>query len=349
MLTKRKCVPPPAQEPTLNVVEPQDLPSIDVFLNPAKAEYKDRIASEKKDLARNYFKSADMATLFPRLFRILWQSTLPCFQGNSDTEHMLLSCQLAGSNVNCSELFRRVPTDIGMCCALNSADSLRESSYKKLIKTMQGDARTRLVESKEGLRNGLRLTLDLHSNTVSFGTLEQEYDAFKVFIGQPAEFPMMKEKGIRLEPGREHFIDLSASVVSTSGIEGIHPEARECFFSNEGDLDFYNNYTFTNCKLECAIKRANRKYNCVPWHLPKVRNSLIIKSPLSSLQGDGDDWKTCDPWTAKNFTDEMENFSDCPHCRADCELTTFSTSITSTPFRLTTFSFMRRHTSHVYE
>ena len=187
---------------------------------------------------------------------------------------MLLLCQLAGSNVNCSELFRRVPTDIGMCCALNSADSLRESAYKNLIKTMQGDAKTRLVESKEGLRNGHRLTLDLHSNTVSFGTLEQEYDAFKVFIGQPAEFPMMKEKGIRLEPGREHFIDLSATVLSTNGIRDILPEARGCFFENEGDLDFYKSYTFSNCKLECGIKEAEQKLGCVPWHLPKVGNNL---------------------------------------------------------------------------
>ena len=84
-----------------------------------------------------------------------------------------------------------------------------------------------------GRKNGLRLTLDLHSNTVSFGTLDEDYDAFKVFIGQPAEFPMMKEKGIQLEPGMEHFVELSARVVSTKDIHDIDPEARECFSSLE--------------------------------------------------------------------------------------------------------------------
>ena len=105
---------------------------------------------------------------------------------------------------------------------------------------------------------------------MSFGTLEKEYDAFNVFIGQPAEFPMMRQKSIQLQPGREHFIDLSATVVSNNGIEDILPEARDCYFPDEGDLEFYKMYTFSNCRLECAIKKAEDIYNCVPWHLPRV-------------------------------------------------------------------------------
>ena len=54
-----------------------------------------------------------------------------------------------------------------------------------------------------GKMNGLRLTLDLHSNSVSFGTLEHDYNAFNVFIGQRAEFPILKEKSIQLQPGQE--------------------------------------------------------------------------------------------------------------------------------------------------
>ena len=183
---------------------------------------------------------------------------------------MLLSCQVGGKQVNCSQLFTRVPTDTGMCCALNNADALRDSEYKGLVHKLQGETKTVPVKSKVGRRNGLRLTLDLHSNMVSFGTLEEEYAAFSVFIGQPAEFPMMMEKSIQLQPGREHFIDLSATVVSNNDIHDILPPARECFFSDEGDLEFYKLYTFSNCRLECAIKKAEQIYDCVPWHLPRV-------------------------------------------------------------------------------
>ena len=106
---------------------------------------------------------------------------------------------------------------------------------------------------------------------MSFGTLGQEYDAFNVFIGQPEEFPMIMEKSLQLQPGREHFIDLSARVVSTNDIKDIDPEARECYFNDEGELEFYEKYTFSNCMLECAILEAEKKLDCIPWYLPKVK------------------------------------------------------------------------------
>ena len=135
---------------------------------------------------------------------------------------------------------------------------------------MQGDKTTQKVKSQEGARNGLRLTLDLHSNTVSLGTLDQQHNAFKMFIGEPAQFPMMLDKSVPLQPGREHFADLSATLVTTNGIKHISPEDRGCLFTDESDLDFYKGYTFTNCRLECAIKKAEKEHNCIPWHLPKV-------------------------------------------------------------------------------
>ena len=76
-----------------------------------------------------------------------------------------------------------------------------------LVKEMQGDKTIKKVKSQEGARNGLRLTLDLHSNTVSLGTLDQQHNAFKMFIGEPAQFPMMLDKSVPLQPGREHFVD----------------------------------------------------------------------------------------------------------------------------------------------
>ena len=185
---------------------------------------------------------------------------------------MVLSCQLAGAKVNCSDIFTKVPTDIGVCCALNSLDSLRNSEYKQLVEELQREVSMEpQANARVGQNNGLKLTLDLHSNTVSFGTLDQEYEGFSVFIGHPAEFPMMKEDSLKLEPGREHFVKLSASVVSTDDIKDIAPMARDCFFADEGNLDFYKKYTFSNCRLECAIKRTEKIFKCVPWHLPRVR------------------------------------------------------------------------------
>ena len=98
-------------------------------------------------------------------------------------EHILLSCELAGSKINCSDIFKKVPTDSGMCCAVNSLESLRLSGYKDLVEEMQEDKVTQTLKARPSRKKGLRLTLDLHSNAVSLGSLDKEFDAFSMFIG----------------------------------------------------------------------------------------------------------------------------------------------------------------------
>ena len=143
-----------------------NLPAIDIFLNPSREEEKEKVIKKKKDIAKTYFEESDMETLYPELFHLLWESTLPCFKDGNKDEHMLLSCELLGVKVNCSDIFTKVPTDVGMCCALNVEDSLEESEYKNLVKELQGDKTTQKVESQEGARNGQRLQA-VHQRTSS--------------------------------------------------------------------------------------------------------------------------------------------------------------------------------------
>ena len=58
------------------------LPGVDIFLNPAKEIEKTKVVEAKQGIAKAYFNSSNMAVLYPNLFRILWQSTLPCFKVN---------------------------------------------------------------------------------------------------------------------------------------------------------------------------------------------------------------------------------------------------------------------------
>ena len=129
---------------------------------------------------------------------------------------MLVSCKVAGKKTNCSSYFTRVPTDSGMCCALHWKNTLSMSEYRRLVESMQASTANHTVPSQSGEKNGLRLVLDLHSNRVSFGTLNQDFNAFKVFIGQPAEFPVVKQRSLKLQPGREHFVELKAQVCKYS-------------------------------------------------------------------------------------------------------------------------------------
>ena len=266
-----------------------------------------------------------MSSLFPELFKLLWHSSLPCVEGPfSPEQFMLKSCELAGQDVNCSQYFTKVPTDLGMCCALNLENSLKELKFTKMIEQMQETSEhveRRKVVAAKGMKNGLRLVLDLHSNQESFGSVENDFRAFHVYIGQPTEFPALQERSLIIEPGEEHFIDLTNQVFSSSGIKHLSPSNRHCHFRTEGNLEFYDEYTHTNCLLECGIKATEKELECAPWYLPHSPNSSI-----------------CDPWKTLDFQKLLgkvdADASLCAHCLPDCEFTKTSGSLSSAKFRL---------------
>ena len=171
-----------------------------------------------------------------------------------------------------------------------------------------------------GLNNGLKLIVDLHSNSESFGSVSQEFAAFRAFIGQPTQFPAMNENGILLEPGHTHYMSLQSQVYTTRGIQGLKPEDRQCYFPHEGDLDFYDKYTFQNCRLECGIKHVEKSLKCIPWFLPQGLNNTA-----------------CDPWRARQFSKKLgEVHSDkdlCRRCLPDCEITETSVMLSTARFR----------------
>ena len=72
-----------------------------------------------------------------------------------------------------------------------------------------------------------------------------------------------------IEPGREHFLSLTTQLISANKkIRQLTSEERNCLFSLEGNLEFYELYSYDNCVLECKIKITEKKLNCTPWFLP---------------------------------------------------------------------------------
>ena len=106
----------------------------------------------------------------------------------------------------------------------------------------------------------------------------------QVYVGQPAEFPAINKKGIVIEPGREHFLSLNTQVISANKkIKSLTSEERNCFFPAEGNLEFYDLYSYDNCMLECKIKITEKKLNCTPWFLPHRSLQTIINGIVDFL------------------------------------------------------------------
>ena len=138
-----------------------------------------------------------------------------------------------------------------MCCAFNSKSALSQSAYSDLVKEMQGSQQNIEDENvrkiRTGLANGLTVWLDQHGDETSMGTVYDNYNGFKVlfyfisstlgtmnqlnmikvFIGQPPEFPVVRERGFMLEPGLEHFVEVSSYTATTdSGAEALDVKYR---------------------------------------------------------------------------------------------------------------------------
>ena len=104
-VNQRDCITQPettmmANNLLVNDQEHDDLPSVDLFLNPNRANELDQIKKTTIERANDYFTSVDMGKVYPALFRLLWPSTLLC-------QKMISACSLAGTPRNCSLLFKR--------------------------------------------------------------------------------------------------------------------------------------------------------------------------------------------------------------------------------------------------
>ena len=105
-----------------------------------------------------------------------------------------------------------------MCCALNSEVTFKNTLFGNLTREAQNnEVDTRKVNASSGLRAGLSLVLDMHSDRASFGTLVDTSSAFSVFIGTPTEFPVLREDKLPIEPGKEHFLRLLGQVGQING------------------------------------------------------------------------------------------------------------------------------------
>ena len=320
LILKQQCIKPDPQNDGTNISG--NMPAIDEYLNPKKAEFHSNVIEKKKQQFQYYFKNTDLRKLYPNLFKILWSSSLPCFSGNGKNQSLIKECKVGNKKIDCSKIFQKVPSDSGMCCAMNIEDTFKNSDFSELVRSMQNkdeSIKTDMIKSKPGKENGIRISVDLHSSYVSHGSNFADYQAFKVFVGDPHEFPNMRSYGLTIEPGHEHFLSISNTILTANKeVKKIKPKYRNCYFKEESKLEYYKHYTFSNCQQECSMKKAHEKLECTPWYLPRRGNSTL-----------------CDPWAARDFLKLMtsvNNAEECGHCLPDCQKNSFFVSSSAVKF-----------------
>ena len=131
-----------------------------------------------------------------------------------------------------------------------------------------GEAGEEVKRVSPGEQAGLEVVLDQHSDRwlhlirhltttrVSAGTLFPPTSGFRVFLGQPAEFPVLQQRHFTLRTGRRHSVELGATQISTDtssdallDMRSLEPATRGCRFTWESEqLTFYSSYSLASCR-----------------------------------------------------------------------------------------------------
>eukprot|EP00088_Acartia_fossae_P031474 TRINITY_DN32353_c0_g2_i1.p1 TRINITY_DN32353_c0_g2~~TRINITY_DN32353_c0_g2_i1.p1 ORF type:complete len:431 (-),score=50.76 TRINITY_DN32353_c0_g2_i1:35-1228(-) len=251
-----------------------------------------------KLIIKDYINSMTDETL-SKVLGLIKNSAQPCFDLPGYSNFSLLKeCYLYDQRIDCNKVFQSVVTDFGLCCGFNIGNK-----DEKIV-------------PRVGKQNGLRVVLDQASGNVDFGTVFDVANSFNVHIGSPYEFPMLKLKKNNLEPGKEHSMQISATVINSDPeIVNIDPLKRDCYFHGEKQLTLFKEYSYSTCQMECAIFQNYAKYKCIPWFLPKEKG-----------------WKICDPWTSMKFVNNLGNATNC-QCLQSCSAVIYSTSTSSAKFQ----------------
>ena len=282
----------------------------------------------------------------------MWYSQLPCFDVANitstfkDEVSFVKRCYWKNTEMNCSSIFVTRPTDRGMCCSFNSEKAekvFRQGKYRDVISSLQDRDKSNsfdnsstpswYLEDEEpttqpGQNKGLTIVLDAHTNMVSSGTISDNFKGFVTIVDGASNYPLTEINGFLVRPGRENHVALSALEINgTEAIRSISPKDRGCFFSDEHSLDEHQEYTQSNCVLECTMKYARAKMrennetaNCTPWFYPVSDADLL---PI------------CDPWATVTFQKVMASAPDgeCSICLPDCTKTIYEAAVSTAPFR----------------
>jgi hypothetical protein len=323
-----------------------------LLLMESNSTYKKEIKMKAHDFKSKFCNAPSLQFGFVReLLSILWYSKLPCFDIENKTSEvdgetgLLKLCKWKGKTIPCSKIFKKVLTDQGVCCAFNTDDADKifiKSTYTEMIKELQEKEehlafkaknltgwdlylKNKEPKSQSGSRMGLTLVLDAHTDVLTEYSISSDFKEIIAAIIPSGDFPLLSQNPIKLKPGHNNMISVTATVVEAdSSIQTyVPPKDRQCYFEDETEtIKLHKSYSQFNCLFECSLIEAQKFQNlsCVPWFFPVFSANVRI----------------CDPWEKTRILEAMANDvpdNACTHCLPDCSRIVYQPTISTQEFR----------------
>ncbi|XP_019890716.2 pickpocket protein 28-like isoform X1 [Musca domestica] len=209
---------------------------------------------------------------------------------------MIVACQLSSVDMDCSELFREVLTEEGLCCSFNGLHPkfLYKGNYYTLSKLVQSPDMVPIDWNPEkgypanlppkyyprpayGTGIAMGLSLILNAEVDEYYCSSSSSAGFKINLASPVVRSLMKEDGIIVPLGAETSFRIDAQITESSpAIRSINRRRRQCVFLDEEPLVFYRYYTKTHCENECLSIYFIDKCGCIPFYLPIISPNATI-------------------------------------------------------------------------
>ncbi|XP_063532882.1 pickpocket protein 28-like [Cydia strobilella] len=134
---------------------------------------------------------------------------------------------------------------------------------------------------RRGRANGAREDIYLLLKEITdrdFGCDGQTRPGYKVYLHHPAELPQASLHSYAAQPGKTTSFAIKLDILDTAQeLAGYAPHVRQCYFTSERYLQFFQKYTSSNCQLECLTNYTIQSCGCVSFYMPRNDSTAICK------------------------------------------------------------------------
>lgn len=244
-----------------------------------------------------------------------------------DVEHVVADCMWK-SKIACSDYFTPVMTDDGLCHTFNILDSryiFNDLGNKTVHQNFGNDFKVKgwtvddgypageSVDSfphrtqSSGSKSGLVVFLMSDKADVD-AACRWPVDGFKMFLHNPAEFPRVKTEYFRIPVNRDVVVGIRPNVMLTSKVlSSYSPEWRQCYYSKERPLHYFQYYNERNCEMECFTNFTIKTCECAAFYMPRDVDTPICGSSKVECVTEAED----------SFFGDAEGLSKC-RCLPAC-------------------------------
>ncbi|XP_044258537.1 pickpocket protein 28-like [Tribolium madens] len=99
---------------------------------------------------------------------------------------------------------------------------------------------------------------------------------YKVLLHTPMTIPRPNQKYFRIPLDQSVVGAVQPVMITTSEtIKAYNPQRRKCYFAAERKLQFFQDYSASNCKLECLANWTSDLCDCVNFFMPRDNETEI--------------------------------------------------------------------------